>query len=56
MWYSSCLKLWFSRECLSGKGEWYHLEHFTDDVIFQDQLFKLEGRDELSAIFVSLNR
>jgi len=42
------------KECLSGKGEWYHLEHFTEDVIFQSPLVKLEGKDELSSIFVTL--
>jgi len=42
------------KECLSGKGEWYHLEHFTKDVIFQSPLIKLEGQDEFSTIFVTL--
>jgi len=43
-------------DCLSGRGEWYHLEHFSDDVVFQDPLFRLEGREELSAVFVTLTR
>ena len=32
------------------------MEHFSDDVIFQDPLFRLEGREELSAVFVTLTR
>ena len=39
------------RQCVSGKGEWYHLEHFTPDVSFRDPMFSSEGRQDLSAVF-----
>ena len=43
------------RQCVSGKGEWYHLEHFTEDVSFRDPMIVSEGREDLSAI-VTLTR
>ena len=43
------------RQCVSGKGEWYHLEHFTEDVSFKDPVILSEGREDLSAI-VTLTR
>ena len=44
------------RQCLSGKGEWYHMEHFTEDVIFQDPIIFSEGREDLSAVLINLPR
>ena len=43
------------RQCVSGKGEWYHLEHFTGDVTFRDPMILSEGHEDLSAI-VTLTR
>ena len=43
------------RQCVSGKGEWYHLEHFTGDVSFRDPMILSEGHEDLSAI-VTLTR
>ena len=43
------------RQCVSGKGEWYHLEHFTQDVTFRDPMILSEGHEDLSAV-VTLTR
>ena len=42
------------RQCLSGRGAWYHLDHFTGDVVFHSPLLQLEGREELGAGLVTL--
>ena len=39
------------RQCVSGQAEWYHLEHFTQDVSFRDPMILSEGREDLSAVF-----
>ena len=44
------------KECLVGRGEWYHMNHFSDDLVFQDPLFSLEGKEEFESVAVSLAR
>ena len=39
------------RQCVSGKMEWYHMDHFTEDVTFRDPIILAEGREDLSAVF-----